>query len=70
MAAISKEEMTSADRSLSAFPLALLVMLAQWDFLKEEVGHPADSNQDKSYKKDLCYAGIKRRFKRIDDLVK
>ena len=59
MEAISKEEMTSADRSLSVFPLALLVVLAQRDFLEEEVGHPADSDQDKRYKKDLCYAGIK-----------
>ncbi len=59
MDAISKEEMTSADGSLTAFPLALLVILAQRDFFKEEVGHPANSDQDKSYKKDLCYAGIK-----------
>jgi hypothetical protein len=57
MAAFPKEEMTSDDGSLSAFPLA--VMLAQRDLLKEKVGHPADSDQDKSYKKDLCYAGIK-----------
>jgi hypothetical protein len=62
--------MTSDDGSLTALPLALLVVLAQWDFLEEEVGHPANSDQDKSYKKDLCYAGIKSRFKRIDDLVK
>jgi hypothetical protein len=41
------------------FYLAFLVVLAQRDFLKEEVNHPSDSDQDKSYKKDLCYAGIK-----------
>lgn len=60
--------MTSVDGSLTA--RALFVILAQWDFFKEEVGHPADSNQDERYEKDLCYAGIKRGFKRIYDLVK
>ncbi len=60
MAAFTKEEMTSDDGSLSAFPLALLVMfVAERDFLKEKVGHPSDSNQDKCYKKDLCYSGTK-----------